>query len=121
MKLTVVATETGLTRVHNEGDITQADFRAGTDILRKLLGFDCYTRKVLLNLERTPYIDSAGVGWLVLCHKNFKEGGGRMVIHSVAPMVSQMLRLLRMPEILHIAENEPAARTLAAAQLGEKK
>ena len=118
MKLSIVGIEPELTRIQNEGEITQLDFRAGTDLLRTLLGFGCYNGKVLLNLEKTPYIDSAGVGWLVMSHKLFKDGGGRLVIHSVPPTVSQILRLLRMQEILHIADNEAAARALA---LGEKK
>jgi anti-anti-sigma factor len=117
MKLTVVAIEADVIRIQNEGEITQTDLRAGTDLIRSLLGLDCYARKVLLNLEKTPYIDSAGVGWLVMTHKNFKEAGGRFVIHSVPPMVSQILRLLQMPKILYLADNESAARALA---LGDK-
>jgi anti-anti-sigma factor len=118
MKLTLVSSDNEVTRIQNEGDITQMDFRAGTDLLANLLGADCYSRKVLLNLEKTPYIDSAGVGWMVMCHKHFKEAGGRLVIHSVPPMVNQILRLLRMPDILYMAGDDAAARALA---LGEKK
>ena len=94
MKLTVVAIEADVIRIQNEGEITQTDLRAGTDLIRSLLGLDCYARKVLLNLEKTPYIDSAGVGWMVMCHKRFKEEGGRLVLHSISPMVDQILRLL---------------------------
>ena len=113
MKLSVVSTTNDLTRIQNEGEITQLDFRAGTDLLEALLGRGCYARKVLLNLERTPYIDSAGVGWLVMSHTRFKEAGGRLVIHSVPPLVNQMLKLLRMPDVLHLAADEPAAEALA--------
>jgi anti-anti-sigma factor len=118
MKLTLISTDQDITRIQNEGDITQMDFRAGTDLLANLLGPDCYTRKVLLNLEKTPYIDSAGVGWMVMCHKHFKEAGGKLVIHSIPPMVNQILRLLRMPDILHLAPDDAAAEALAR---GEKK
>jgi anti-anti-sigma factor len=118
MKLTVLSTDNDLTRLQNEGDITQLDFRAGTDLLADVVGPDCYRRKVLINLDKTPYIDSAGVGWLVMCHKHFKEAGGRLVIHTIPPMVNQILRLLRMPEILHIAADDQAAQALAR---GDKK
>jgi anti-anti-sigma factor len=118
MKLSVVAIENDLTRILNEGDITQMDFRAGTDLMETLLGRGCYSQKVLLNMEKTPYIDSAGVGWLVMCHKLFKEASGKLVIHSISPMVYQILKLLRMPEILNLAPDEAAARALA---VGEKK
>ena len=113
MKLTMVSADDGITRIQNEGDITQMDFRTGTDVLCNLLGADCYKRKVLLSLDKTPYIDSTAVGWIIRCHKNCKEAGGKLVIHSISPSVLQLLRMLRMPDILHIAENEVAARALA--------
>jgi anti-anti-sigma factor len=113
MKLSIVSTDNDLTRIQNEGDISQMDFRAGTDLVETLLGPDCYMRKVLLNMERTPYIDSAGVGWLVMAHKNFKDAGGRLVIHTIPPLVNQMLKLLRMPDILHMALDDAAAEALA--------
>jgi anti-anti-sigma factor len=118
MKLTVITTDKDVTRLRNEGDITQTDFRAGVDLMETAVGPGCYSRKVLLNMEKTPYIDSAGVGWLVTCHKHFKEAGGRLVIHNIPPMVYQILKLLRMPDLLHIAADETAALALA---LGEKK
>ena len=118
MKLSLLSTTNDITRIQNEGDITQLDFRAGTDLLQNLLGADCYSRKVLLNMERTPYIDSAGVGWLVQCHKSYKDRGGRLVLHSIAPMVNQILKLLRMDQILHMAGDDAAAEALAR---GEKK
>ncbi len=113
MKLSLIAADNDLTRIQNEGDITQMDFRAGADFFAELLGPDCYRRRVLLNLEKTPYIDSAGVGWLVTSHKKFKDGGGRLVIHSIPPMVNQILRLLRMPDILHMAPDDVAAQAKA--------
>lgn len=117
MKLAVTSTNPDLIRLQNEGDITQIDFRAGHDFMQELLGSDCYARRVLLNMEKTPYIDSAGVGWLVMCHKRFKEAGGKLVIHSVAPMVYQILKLLRMPQLLNIAEDDATAQAQA---LGDK-
>jgi anti-anti-sigma factor len=114
----LLGSENGCTRIINEGDITQMDFRAGTDLLESLIGLDCYSRKVLLNMEKTPYIDSAGVGWLVMCHKRFKEVGGILVLHSIAPMVSQILKLLRMPEVLNLRADLAEAEALA---LGGKK
>ena len=113
MKLTMVSIDDDITRIQTEGDITQMDFRAGTDVLCNLLGADCYKRKVLLSLEKTSYIDSTAVGWIIRCHKHCKEAGGKFVIHSISPSVLQLLRLLHMPAILHMAENDAAARALA--------
>jgi anti-anti-sigma factor len=101
-KLSLVAKDPEVTRVRTEGDITQIDLRGGADLLEELLGMECYARKVSLNMEKTNYIDSAGVGWLVKSHKRFQMAGGRLEIHSITPMVMQILRLLRMPEVLNI-------------------
>jgi anti-anti-sigma factor len=94
MKLNVLTNDNDLTRIQNEGSITHLDFSAGNDPLVNLLGPSCYGRKVLLSLEKTPYIDSAGVGWMVMCHKRFREEGGKLVLQSIPPAVDQMLRLL---------------------------
>jgi anti-anti-sigma factor len=67
----------------------------------------------LLSLEKTSYIDSTAVGWIIRCHKHCKEAGGKLVLHSISPSVLQLLRLLRMQDLLHIAENDAAARALA--------
>src|SRR5262245_48521974 len=113
MQLTVVSDDQDIVRVKCEGQISQSTFQPGTDPLERLLGPSVFTRKVLLNLEKTEYIDSSGISWLIVCHKNFLKHGGRLVLYSVPPMVDQALKWLRMPLILHLAEDEAAARQLA--------
>jgi anti-anti-sigma factor len=101
-KLSLVGMTVEATRVRTEGDITQLDLRGNTDMLEELLSADCFSRNVYLNMEKTNYIDSAGVGWLVKNHKRFQQAGGRLEIHGISPMVMQILKLLRMPEVLNI-------------------
>ena len=101
-KLSLVAMDGEATRLRTEGDITQLDLRGNTDLLEELLGMDCFGRKVYLNMEKTNYVDSAAIGWLVKTHKRFQVAGGRLEIHGVTPMVMQILKLLRMPEVLNI-------------------
>jgi anti-anti-sigma factor len=118
MKLTLVSNENEIARILNEGDITQMDFRAGTDLVEKLLGEDGYSCKVLLSLEQTPFIDSAGFGWLMMCHKNFRNNGGKLVIHSIPPTIAQVLKLMGMSDILNLAADATEAEAVAR---GEKK
>jgi anti-anti-sigma factor len=117
MQLTWLSDDGEVIRLQCEGDITLTDFRAGQDPLQGLLGMGCFARKVLLSLANTKYIDSSGVGWLVVHHKRFVQAGGKLVLHSIPPRVSQVFQLLRLAQVLHLTENEPTARTLA---LGEK-
>jgi anti-sigma B factor antagonist len=110
MKLTVQSSDAEVTHVACADDITLYDFRAGEDPLVQELGAPCYRQKVLLNLQKSNYIDSAGVGWLVMCHKRFRDAGGCLVIHSVPPMISHVLRVLGLTTVLNLAEDEARAR-----------
>jgi anti-anti-sigma factor len=109
MQLTVSKSENDVIRIHCEGSISQDGFKPGRDPIEELLGADCYGKQILLNLERTHYIDSSGVGWLMKQNKQFRAAGGRMIIHSIPPMVSQVLHLLNMGRVLELASDEANA------------
>jgi anti-anti-sigma factor len=118
MQLTLLPLDEELIRIQAEGSISQQEFTSNSDPMEALLGPYCYNRAVLLNLERTHYIDSSGVSWLMGRHKRFLQEGGRLILYAVPPMVNQVLNLLRMSTILHIVADETAARALAR---GEKQ
>ena len=79
------------------------------DPLAALLGHDVFSRRVLLDLVQSDYLDSSGVGWLLGCQKKFRDAGGRFVIHSVTPMVMQVFRLMRLSKVLEILPDATAA------------
>ncbi len=114
MKLTVLASEDGITRVHSAEDVTIVDVQ-GANPLEQLLGPDGFKRKVLLSLAASPFIDSAGVGWLIMTHKKFKDAGGMLVVHSLSPMVNHVFRLLQVGTVLPVADDEAKALQLAGA------
>jgi anti-anti-sigma factor len=115
MKVELLSTEDHLVHVQCSESITLADV-AGKNPLEDLLGSDYFRSSVLLNLERISYIDTAAIGWFIHCHKACKGAGRRLVLHSIPPMVDQILQLLRMNEVLHLASDEAQARALAQAQ-----
>ena len=100
-------------RVNLEGRVVHGELNSESEPLQNLLGPVIYSRQVLLNMDAVTYIDSLGVGWLLKCHKRFREGGGKLIIHSVPPLAMQVLRVLQLERVLNLAESE----TLAAAQL----
>ncbi len=114
MKLTTISSKDGIVLVQCEGEITQADFLDNGNAFTKLLGPECFGSKVLVNMDRATFIDSAGIGWLVISHKQFKETGGMLVVYSVPPMIDHVFRLLHMPTVLHLAANETQALALAS-------
>src|SRR5947209_14929389 len=113
MKLSIVSDEGALVRVECEGTITMAQVQLGLEPLESLLGKDVFARRVLFDLTKTSYIDSSGVSWMLVCHKEFHDHNGRIVFHSAPATVRQTLDLLRMDLVLHLAANESDARTLA--------
>jgi anti-sigma B factor antagonist len=101
-------------RVRCANQLTQDDVQGDQDPLQAVIGEGGFGRKVLMDLGKVTYIDSSGISWLLICHKHFVQAGGKLVIHSVPPLVDQVLQLLRLPLILSIAADEKSARALAA-------
>ena len=115
MKLSILSDDGEIVRVSCEGQICQL-VSHGNEPMANLLGPTGYSRKVLLNLEKTTFINSSGISWLLICHKYFSQGGGQLVVYSVPPLVNQVLQFVRLPSIMNFAADEKAARTVA---LGE--
>jgi anti-anti-sigma factor len=111
MKLKLLSAEKNLVHVECSDTITLIDVQE-RDPLDALLGVGCAIRPIMLDMSQVSYIDTAAVSWFIRCHKACKETGGCFVIHSVPPMVLQVLQLLRMDQILNIAEDERKARTI---------
>ena len=68
-----------------------ADFSPGGDPLVDLLGPEVYTRQVLIDLARSPIVDSSGVGWLIGANKRFKEKD-RVRFSSFIRLIANWLR-----------------------------
>ena len=113
MKLTQVSDDKDVVCLSCEGRISQNDFEPGKDPMEAVLGSNGFSKKVLVNLEKTNYIDSSGIGWLVICHRHFVGAQGMMVLHSVPPRVYQVLELIGLPKVLHFANDEASARAKA--------
>ena len=111
MDLSIEGSEGDIARVRLAGRIVQE--APGADPMLKLLGSEGYRRHVLLNLAGASFIDSGGVGWLLKCHRCFREASGRLVLHSVPPVVSNVIRVMRLDTALKIAPDEQAALGVA--------
>jgi anti-anti-sigma factor len=111
MKFTLTDKDEQLAFIKSHGDIFPSLATSPEHPIEKLLGMGCYSNKVLLDLEDTKSINSEGVSWLLRCHQNFDNAGGKLVMHSASPMVDRVLQLLNLDRILHIAENQEAAKS----------
>src|SRR5262249_52510034 len=113
LKLTIVSDEGDLLRVQCEGEISQVKFQLNDNPLESLAGPNTYSRKMLLNLDGVEFLDSSGISWLVVSHKNFQQHGGLLMRHSIPPRIFQVLQFTRMDRLLRMADDEAAARALA--------
>lgn len=98
-----IAREDGQTvEVAVTGQITQREIDPLRDPLVELLGPNAYGREVRLDLREATYMDSSGVGWLLLCHKRMRQAGGRLVLVDPHPVVANVLRILKLDRVLSI-------------------
>ena len=116
MNLTLLGIEKeGLVKVATDGNITGSSIPAGGDNpLAKVLGPGWNTMNVLLDMEKTGYIDSSAIGWIIGSSKQVKAGGGSLVVYGVQPGVRQVLDLLKVGRVVPIVEDEAAARQVVA-------
>lgn len=105
--------EGGIVNVNVEGRIVHGEVDMTDDPLKARLGPDVYKNKILINLEKTEFVDSAGISWLLIVHKRCREAGGTMVIHSITPMVRQVLNVLRLDRVFHLAGDAAGAKAIA--------
>jgi anti-anti-sigma factor len=114
--LRLLGEDKGFLQVQCEGDVRLPDFHPEDDPLVKLLGSPACSRKVLLDLDRVSALDTSGISWLVSCHERFRNAGGVLVLHSIPPRVSLVLKLLHLEQVLATAADLPAARAYAARE-----
>lgn len=114
MELVISAEDGDLVHVDVRGKITQDHVGVTGDPLMDLLGSDVYSRKVLFDLASTDFVDSSGVSWLLVLHKNFNEGTGCLILHSIPQMVMKVFKVLNMHLVFKIAENKRDAEQMAS-------
>ena len=112
MQLSLHSDDGNYLHMRLKGRVTQKELPE-EDLFVTQLGPQAYTRKVLLDMQESEFLDSSGVSWLLVSHKRFRERGGQIVLHSIPPLVGNVLKVLRMNQIFSIADNEQAAVRLA--------
>jgi anti-anti-sigma factor len=98
----------GVTCVAIAGRVTFLSIEPGQDPLTAHAS-DIYSRRLVFDLADTEYIDSTGVSWLLTCHKHCREAGGKLVLHSINPLVKQVLLVLKLDRVLNLAESAEQA------------
>jgi anti-anti-sigma factor len=63
------------------------------------------TGRILLDLKGLEFINSMGIGKIVLLHKACVQRKGKMVISGVQPKVMKLFQILCLDSVLTIKEN----------------
>ncbi len=58
------------------------------------------SNRVVINLEKTVFVDSSGLGALIGCLKAARQAGGDLRIAGVQPQVRMVLQLTSMDKVL---------------------
>ena len=84
---------------------------AGDVVLRETVQrlFDEGHKMILLNLNSVSYMDSAGIGELVACHKRAVEKNGRLKLLNPSGKVFDLLQLTKLDEVFETFKDEKEA------------
>ncbi len=109
MRLDVLSSDAQAVRLRAVGRIVQSALGTSPEPMERALGGEGYSRRVLLSLAAATFIDSSGLGWLLSCNRRFREAAGKLVIHSVPPTILDVIKVMRLDQVLDIAEDEASA------------
>lgn len=65
--------------------------------------------KILLNLAKVTYMDSAGIGELVACYKRAKDKSGTVKLLNPSGKVYDLLQLTKLEEVFETFKDEKEA------------
>lgn len=65
--------------------------------------------RLVLSMAGVPYIDSTGIGMLLLLQKNLRGAGGALKLAKISSAVYEVFRLTKLLPLLEIFDSEEAA------------
>jgi anti-sigma B factor antagonist len=66
-------------------------------------------KKLVLNLEGVPYIDSAGLGEIVRTYTTVSRQGGKLKLLNLTKRIQDLLAITKLLTVFETYENEPEA------------
>jgi anti-sigma B factor antagonist len=103
--------------VRQIGKVTVVDLNgkitigSGDVVLRETVQrlFDEGTKNIVLNLGGVSYMDSAGIGELVACHKRALEKNGHLKLLNPSGKVYDLLMLTKLDDVFETFKDEKEA------------
>jgi anti-anti-sigma factor len=66
-------------------------------------------KKILLNLGKVPYMDSAGLGELIRCFTALRKSGGHFKLLSPNPRIKDLLNITKLLNVFDCYDSESTA------------
>lgn len=96
-----------------EGDL---DYHNSTEIREKLASFlDEKPPKIMLNLEKVPYMDSSAIAAFVELSQKARAYGASIVFYNLTEAVKNIFELAKLHLFFSIADSETEAARLLSA------
>ena len=109
MSLNFIDMDVGdVTIIHLTGRITLG---RGTETLRQAIE-EVLARgrtSIVLNFDEITYVDSSGLGELVLARKRVVEAGGMLKLMKLKQIMRDLIQVTRLYTIFEVFDDEPAA------------
>jgi anti-sigma B factor antagonist len=77
------------------------------DRMQKLI--DTGSRQIVLNLQQVDYIDSTGLGALVMCYTSLQRAGGNVKLLNLSRRGIQLLVMTKLTTIFEVFDDEQNA------------
>jgi anti-sigma B factor antagonist len=99
------------------GDVTVLDLKGkmtlgeGDELLKDKINSLIHQgqKKLLLNLEGVPYIDSAGLGEIVRTYTTVSRQGGNLKLVNLTKRITDLLSITKLLTVFETFETEPEA------------
>jgi len=81
-----------------------------TDLRRTVASLSSQGKNnVIVNLKEVDYIDSSGLGTLVIAHSTFQKAGGAMKLLHLSKRSAELLILTKLSTVFEMFDDEQAA------------
>ncbi len=110
----------------NIGDVTVLDLKGkmtlgeGDELLKDKINSLIHQgqKKLLLNLEGVPYIDSAGLGEIVRTYTTVSREGGSLKLLGLTKRITDLLSITKLLTVFETYDNEAdAVRSFSSAKV----
>ncbi|MEU7851129.1 STAS domain-containing protein [Micromonospora parva] len=97
----------GCTVLEVRGELDMATSPQLREALQRLV--DAGDRQVVVDLAAVGFMDSSGLGALVVMFKALRDVGGRLCLAAVQPAVRSVLTVTSVDQVIDVYDSVPAA------------